>query len=521
MAMSGTSSVFWATENCGLVQRSEQQRARNPPVSLREERQRWPPLSGNNEFAFPTWEEGRIKVVSRFRVERRRPFVDTAFFVGLFQVFLSQKENYMLDLAFIRSNPEAVKEAARLKNNPLDVDALLALDRQVLTFQHEIEEMRNGQNQLSKRVQDAAKAKDNELRNALITEGKQLSVQLKEREPQLAALQEERYQLLLTVPNIPDPSAPIGKDENDNVPVKYWGEKPTFAFTALDHYDLMQKHNMVDIERAVKVAGSRSYILKGDAARLELALMNFALDRIARKGFTPLIVPSMAREFCFVGNGQFPKGRDQVYGVTGEDTFLIGTAEVAVTGMYKDEILKNEELPITYVAFSPCFRQEAGTYGKDTRGVFRIHQFNKVEQYVFCKADHETSVQWYKQLLLNSEELIQALELPYRVLEVCTGDMGDGKVAMSDIECWIPSEGRYRETHSCSYFHDWQARRVNVRYRDEEGKVKFVHTLNNTAIASPRILLPLLETHQQADGSIRIPEALRPYMGGQEYIGKV
>ena len=427
----------------------------------------------------------------------------------------------MLDLAFIRSNPEAVKEAARLKNNPLDVDALLALDRQVLTFQHEIEEMRTQQNQISKRVQEAAKEKNVELRNTLIAEGKQLSTQLKEREPQLSALQEERQQLLLTVPNIPDPKAPIGKDENDNVPIKHWGAKPTFDFTPLDHYDLMQKHNMVDIERAVKVAGSRSYILKGDAARLELALMNFALDRIARKGFTPLIVPAMAREFCFVGNGQFPKGRDQVYTVEGQDTFLVGTAEVPITGMYKDEILKAEELPITYVAFSPCFRQEAGTYGKDTRGVFRIHQFNKVEQYVICKADHDTSVTWHEQLLRNSEELIEALELPYRVVNVCTGDMGDGKVGMYDIECWVPSEQRYRETHSCSYFHDWQARRVNVRYRDEAGKVKFVHTLNNTAIASPRILIPLLETHQQADGTIRIPEALRSYMGGQEYIGKV
>jgi seryl-tRNA synthetase len=431
-----------------------------------------------------------------------------------------EKELSMLDLAFIRSHPEAVQEAARLKNNPLDVAALLELDRQVLTFQHEIEEMRTRQNQISKRVQEAAKAKDVELRNELIAEGKQLSARLKEQEPQLAALTEERYKLLLTVPNIPDPTAPIGKDESDNVPIKHWGEKPTFDFTPLDHFDLMQKHGLVDIERAVKVAGSRSYILKGDAARLELALMNFALDRIARKGFIPLIVPAMAREFCFVGNGQFPKGRDQVYEIENEDTFLVGTAEVPITGMYKDEIIKGEDLPLTFVAFSPCFRKEAGTYGKDTRGVFRVHQFNKVEQYVICKADHEESVQWHEQLLQNAEELMQALELPYQVVNVCTGDMGDGKVGMYDIECWVPSEQRYRETQSCSYFHDWQARRVNVRYRDEDGKVKFVHTLNNTAIASPRILIPLVETHQQADGSIRIPEALRPFMGGQEYIGR-
>ncbi|GHO43397.1 serine--tRNA ligase [Ktedonospora formicarum] len=426
----------------------------------------------------------------------------------------------MLDLAFIRNNADTVKEAARLKNNTIDIDALLELDRRVVTLQHEVEEARAQQNALSKKIQQAAKEKNVELRNQYIAEGKQLSESIKEKEPLLTQLQEERYQLLLLVPNIPDPSTPVGKDEDDNVPIKYWGEKTQFDFPALDHYDLMQRLNMVDIERAVKVAGSRSYALKGDAARLELALMNFAFDRLARKGYTPVIVPSMARDFCFVGNGQFPKGRDQVYEVEGQDLYLVGTAEVSITGMYKDEILKAEELPLTFVGYSPCFRQEAGTYGKDTRGVFRIHQFNKVEQYIICEADHEVSVRWFEELERNAEELIQALELPYRIVNVCTGDMGDGKVGMHDIECWIPSENRYRETHSCSYFHDWQARRANIRYRDAEGKVHFVHTLNNTAIASPRILIPLLETHQQADGSIRIPEALRPYMGGQEYIGR-
>ncbi|HZR44999.1 MAG TPA: serine--tRNA ligase [Ktedonobacteraceae bacterium] len=424
----------------------------------------------------------------------------------------------MLDLGFIRSHPDAVKEAARVKNNPIDVDALLELDQEVLALQREIEEARARQNQLSKQIQQAAKEKNTELRNTLIAEGKQLAEQVKEKEPLLNKLQDDRYQMLLLVPNIPDPSAPIGKDESDNVPIRYWGDLPKFDFQPLDHYELMQRLDLVDIERAVKVAGSRSYALKGDAARLELAMMHFALDRMASKGFTPLIVPAMAHAFCFVGNGQFPKGRDQVYQIDEQDLFLVGTAEVAITGMYKDEILKVEELPLKFVGFCPCFRQEAGTYGKDTRGVFRVHQFNKVEQYIICKADHEESVRWFEQLIGNAEELVQALELPYRVINVCTGDMGDGKVGMYDLECWVPSEGRYRETHSCSYFHDWQARRVNMRYRDEDGKVKFVHTLNNTAIASPRILLPLLETHQQADGSVRIPEVLRPYMGGQEYI---
>lgn len=422
----------------------------------------------------------------------------------------------MLDMTFIRNNPEQIKAACRLKNNNLDVDRLLEVDQQVLALQRRVEETRAEQKILSKQVQAAGK--DKERREQLIAQGKELAEQIKGWEPDLNALLEERQYLLYLVPNIPDASAPVGKDENDNVPIKYWGDQPRFDFEPLDHYTLMQKLDLVDIERGVKVAGARSYVLKGDAARMELALMNFAVDRMAQKGFTPLIVPAIAREYCFIGNGQFPKGRDQVYTLEGQETFLVGTSEVAITGMYKDEIFQAEDLPMTFVGFCPCFRQEAGTYGKDTRGVFRIHQFNKVEQYVICEADHETSVRWHEQLLQNSEELVQALELPYRILNVCTGDMGDGKVGMYDLECWLPSEERYRETHSCSYFHDWQARRVNMRYRDSEGKLHFVHTLNNTAIASPRILLPLMEIHQQADGSVRIPVALRPYMGGQEYI---
>src|SRR5947209_10244759 len=320
----------------------------------------------------------------------------------------------MLDLAFIRSNPDAVKEAARLKNNTIDIDYLLEIDRKATTLQREVEEARAQQNQISKQIPKAGK--DREQREKLIAAGKQLAEQIKAMEPELNTLLEERLQLLYLVPNIPDPSAPIGKDENDNVPVKYWGDKPTFDFEPRDHYALMQGLDMVDIERGVKIAGARSYILKNEAALLELALMNFAFDRMARKGFMPLIVPAMARDFCFIGNGQFPKGRDQVYAIENDDLFLVGTAEVSITGMYKDEILKDEDLPLTYVGFCPCFRQEAGAYGKDARGGFRIHQFNKVEQYVICKADHEESVRWHEQLIKNSEELVQALELPYRVV---------------------------------------------------------------------------------------------------------
>src|SRR5260221_4154393 len=272
----------------------------------------------------------------------------------------------MLDLAFIRNHPDIVKEAARVKNNPLDIDYLLEVDRQVLELQRQVEDARAEQNRISKRIREVAN--DKVQRDALIAEGKLLAEQIKALEPRLHELEEVRQELLYLVPNIPDPSAPIGKDENDNAPIRYWGGQPTFDFEPLDHYALMQKLNVVDIERAVKIAGARSYALKGDAARLELALMNFAMDRIARKGFTPLIVPATAREFCFIGSGQFPKGRDQVYAIEDEDTFRAGTTDVSITGRFKDETFRYEDLPMKFVGFCPCFRKEAGTYGKDARG---------------------------------------------------------------------------------------------------------------------------------------------------------
>jgi len=252
---------------------------------------------------------------------------------------------------------------------------------------------------------------------------------------------------------------------------------------------------------------------------LELGLLQFALERIIRRGFTPLSVPAMAKELCFFGNGQFPRGRDQTYALPEDELYLIGTAEVAITGLHSGEILRAQDLPIKYVAWSPCFRREAGTYGKDTRGIFRVHQFDKVEQYVICRADHEESVRWHEELLHNAEELVRALELPYRVVNVCAGDLGDAKVKGYDVETWIPADGRYRETHSDSYFHEFQARRADLRYRDADGVVRYVHTLNNTAVASTRMIIALVENHQRPDGTMRIPEALRPYVGGRETLG--
>ncbi len=424
----------------------------------------------------------------------------------------------MLDLAFIREHPDLIRDVARRRHAEFDLDALLATDAELREVRRRAEDLRAEQNRLSKLIREVGA--DPAARERVINEGRAIAAALKELEPRERELEAQLYELMLLVPNIPDPSVPDGAGEEDNVEIKRVGAPRQFDFEPLDHVTLMRGLDMLDLERAAKVAGSRSYILKGDAVFLEQALMQFALQHIVRKGFTPLSVPAMAKEYCFIGNGQFPRGRDQTYALKDDDLYLVGTAEVSITGMHTGEILREQDLPVRYVAYSPCFRREAGTYGKDTRGIMRVHQFFKVEQYIMCRNDHAESVRWHEELLSNSEELVQALELPYRVLNICVGDLGDAKVKGYDIECWIPSEGRYRETHSDSYFHDFQARRADLRYRDADGVVRYVHTLNNTALASVRMIIALLENHQQRDGTVRIPEALRPYLGGREVIGR-
>lgn len=424
----------------------------------------------------------------------------------------------MLDIAFIRENPELVKDVARRRKTAVDVDALLALDSALRTIRRRAEELRAEQNRLSKAIRDAGA--DREAREGYIAQGRIVAAELKELEPDERELEGKLREMLLLTPNIPDASVPEGASEEDNVEVKRVGQPRTFDFEPLDHVSLLTNLGMLDLERGAKVGGSRSYILKGEAVFLELALMQFALHHVARKGFLPLDVPALAREFCFVGNSQFPRGREQTYALPDDDVYLVGTAEVSITGMHSGEILREQDLPIKYVGYSPCYRREAGTYGKDTKGIMRVHQFYKVEQYIICRADHEESVRWHEELLKFAEEIVVALELPYRVLNLCVADLGDAKVKGYDIECWVPSEGRYRETHSDSYFHDYQARRADIRYRGEDGVVRFAHTLNNTALASTRAIIALVENHQQADGRIRIPEALRPWLGGQEYLGK-
>ncbi|HLY31852.1 MAG TPA: serine--tRNA ligase [Ktedonobacterales bacterium] len=424
----------------------------------------------------------------------------------------------MLDLNFIREHPDLIKDVARRRKTAVDVDALLALDADLRETRRRAEFLRAEQHRLSRGIQQAGP--DKEARENFIAQGRAVAAELKELEPRERELDARLREMLLLVPNIPDASVPEGEGEEDNVEIKRVGTPRQFDFMTLDHVALMQGQDWLDLERAAKVAGSRSYILKGDAVLLELALMQFALQRIAAKGFQPLEVPVLAREYCFIGNGQFPRGREQTYSLPEDEAYLIGTAEVSITGMHTGEMLREQDLPIRYVGYSPCFRREAGTYGKDTRGILRVHQFFKVEQYIIARNDHEESVRWHEELLRNSEELVEALELPYRVLNICTGDLGDAKVKGYDIECWMPSEGRYRETHSDSYFHDFQARRADLRYRDSEGVVRYVHTLNNTALASTRTIIALLENHQQPDGTVRIPEALRPYLGGRATLGK-
>jgi len=420
----------------------------------------------------------------------------------------------MLDLKFIRQNPALVQKAIGLKNIPLNLEDLLEADRLVGQVRRELQALETQKNENAKL---ASKVSPDE-RKPLIQKGKELGGEIEKVRPRLGAAEAKLQEFLWLVPMIPSQDAPVGKSENDNVELRRWGTPNEFGFTPRHHVDLLALNNWADLERIGSVAGTRSYALKNDMVLLEWALHRFAMEKLKAKGFTLISLPAMAREFAFYGTGHFPTGRDQAYHLPEDDLYLAGTAEVLANALHSGEILKEADLPILYGAFSPCFRREAGSSGKDTRGLIRVHQFSKVEQYVLCKNDAAESEHWHRELLKTSEEIVQELELPYRVVDVCTGDMGAGKVRQFDIEAWVPSEQKYRETHSCSSLYDWQARRVNVRYRDRGGVVKFCYTLNNTAVATPRILVPLLENHQEPDGSVRVPRALAPYLSGVEKL---
>ena len=417
----------------------------------------------------------------------------------------------MLGVDFIKANREAVEGAIAAKNVGLDLDAIFALDAEVRSLKTEIDQLRAERNAISARFKDSAPEEKAELGR----KAKEAGARASELEATLGEKQEALRALLLLVPNIPWEGAPIGPDESFNTVIRTEGSPPAFTFEPLDHVALIERNDWADLSRIVQVSGSRTYCLKGRLALLETKLMGWALERIAGAGFTPITVPAIAREQAFLNQGQFPGHREETYEIPADELWLAGTAEVALTSLHSGEIIEASQLPILYAGYSPCFRREAGSAGKDVRGLLRVHQFVKVEQYVICEADDEGSAKWHGRLLELAEDMLRALEIPYQVIETSTGDMGLGKYRMNDIESWVPSLGKYRETHSCSTLHDWQARRANLRYRAGDGKVRFAHTLNNTALASPRILVPLLENHQTEDGRVRLPKALQELMGGE------
>ncbi len=420
----------------------------------------------------------------------------------------------MLDMNFIKSNRADVERAIRDKGVGIDLDALLALDAEVRRAKGEIETLRASRNAISARFKDAAP----EEKASLGAEAKAAGARAGELEGALGEKEAELRSLMMRMPGIPWGGAPIGPNEDSNVVIRTEGAVPAFDFEPLDHVALIEKNGWAELSRIVQVSGSRTYCLKGRLALLETKLMGWALEQIADAGFTPITVPAIAREQAFLNQGQFPGHIEETYALPNDDAYLAGTAEVALTSLHSGEIVDGAQLPILYAGFSPCFRREAGSAGKDVRGLLRVHQFLKVEQWVMCAADDAASAEWHGKLLAQAERLLSAMEIPYQVIETSTGDMGLGKYRMNDIESWVPSLNKYRETHSCSTLHDWQARRANLRYRDADGKVRFAHTLNNTALASPRILVPLLENHQTADGRVRLPEAIRHLMGGDEYL---
>ena len=408
----------------------------------------------------------------------------------------------MLDIKFIRENLELCKTAANNKNREVDWDTLLKLDNQRRELIGKSETLRAERNKISDKGQ--------ETRN---TRGKEIKIELKKIEDELHSVEEKFGLLMLTIPNVPDKNVPIGKDANGNLELRTWGEIPQFSFPVKNHIELAKSLDLIDFERGAKIGGFRAYFLKNEAAQIELALMWFTLHKLISKGYTPLIAPSLVRDFTLVGNGQFPWGKEEVYALPKDELYLAGTAEVPVTAYYSNEILQEKDLPKKFVAFSSCYRREAGSYGKDTKGAYRVHQFNKVEQVIISTADVNNSLTLHEELLANAEEILRDLELPYRVMLMCTGDMGEPQVKKYDIETWMPGRGAYVETMSNSFMGDFQARRLKIRYKGKDGQVRYCHTLNNTALASPRILIAILENYQKKNGSIAIPKVLQPFLG--------
>lgn len=420
----------------------------------------------------------------------------------------------MLDIRTIRDNADALRAGALKKRIPFDLDRLLAVDDRRRALIRQVEDAKAEQ----KRRGKAIGALPADRKQAELAELAGLKDGIAAGETELQATLAEFDALMLRVPNIPAAEVPEGKDESENVEIRRVGAVPDKGFPLLDHMELGKRLQLIDFERGVKISGTRFYFLRGAGALLHRAVLSLALDHMVKKGFEPMEVPVLVRDPAMVGTAYFPGGEEQAYRLERDQLNLVGTAEVPLTSFRSGEILPESELPLRLVAQSHCFRREAGAAGKDTKGLYRIHQFQKVEQVVVLPADEEASRAEHQAILRNAEELLAALELPYRVVNVCGGDLGQPQVQKFDIETWMPSRKGYGETHSASRFHDFQARRLELRYRDAKGDIRFCHTLNNTVVASPRILIPILELYQQQDGSVVVPKALRPWMGGLELI---
>lgn len=439
----------------------------------------------------------------------------------------------MIDLALVRKNPALFQTACKHKNIKLDIAAFLRLDEQRRTLMAEQQKMQAERNAVSKKVPSI---KNKTEREHVIAEMKDIGKKLHVGERKLEAIDRKWMTQQLQLPSIPLPSVPVGNGDRDNRESRKVGKPPTVDFVRKDHVTLGTSLGLLDLERGVKVSGARSYFLIGEGAQLHHAVLRYTMDSLIKKGWTLFCPPLLVSARHFMGTGFFPGAEEQIYAVgvkkggetmlESDELSLIGTSEVPLMGYHTDEVLPLQGLPRKYCGYSSCFRREAGTYGKDTHGLYRIHQFEKVEQVVLCEADQEKALALFAEIRTNAEEILQALELPYRIMDICTGDMGQGKVFMQDIETWMPSRALnrlgtgsgYGETHSCSYLGDFQTRRLHIKYVDASGEKKFCHSLNNTCIASPRILIPLLEIYQNKDGSVTIPEVLRPYMGGRDRI---
>ena len=422
----------------------------------------------------------------------------------------------MLDLKYIRNNIETIKTMLKNRNNDLDISVFESIDAERRDKLAEVEALRSKRNTVSEEI--AAMKKKGEDASSLISDMKEVSARIKEIETGMFEIQEKLDQLIMVIPNVPHETVPVGRDENDNPVVRTWGDKREFDFEPLSHWDIGEKLGILDFERAAKLAGARFALYKGAGSRLERALINFMLDiHTTEHGYTEILPPFMVNSACMTGTGQLPKFEEDLFKIEGWDHYLIPTAEVPVTNIHREEILKEEDLPLYYTAYTPCFRSEAGSYGKDTRGLIRNHQFNKVELVKFCRP--ENSYDELEKLTLNAEEILKRLELPYRVITLCTGDMGFSSAKTYDLEVWLPGQQLYREISSCSNFEDFQARRAGIRFkRKGEKGTELVHTLNGSGLAAGRTFVAVLENYQQKDGSVVIPDALRPYMGGLTVI---